>query len=50
MTRIFRVDQVKSVKQMTIIDAEMNKLNYCTIVRGGDKIERIQHKWIPPIH
>jgi hypothetical protein len=50
MTQVFRVDQIKSVKQMTIIDAEMNKLNYCTIVRGGDKIERIQHKWIPPIH
>ena len=47
MTRIFRVDQVKSVKQMNIIDAEMNKLNYCTITRNGDKINRTLRKWFP---
>ena len=47
MTRIFRVDQVKSVKQMTIIAAEMNKLNYCTITRNGDKINRTLRKWFP---
>ena len=47
MTRIFRVDQVKSVKQMAIMDAEMNKLNYCTITRNGDEINRTLRKWLP---
>ena len=50
MTQVFRADQIKSVKQMTIIDAEMNKLHYCTITRNGDEIGRTLKKWFPPIY
>jgi len=50
MTQVFRVKQVNAVKKMTVIEKEMNKLNYCWMTGSGNESGRTIKKWIPPIH
>jgi hypothetical protein len=49
LTQSFKIEQISTVEKMTIIEKEMDTLNYCRMAGYCNENGRILKKWVPPI-